>query len=86
MKNTYPVKSTKQIFKIEDQVTMQQIPARIQGKFVSRRKGPYEVVAILRNGTYKLADECETLKAPINGDLLKLYKGYEFLDSIVVID
>ena len=61
-------------------------PTHTQEKFVSRCKGSYEVVAILENSTYKLADECETLKAPINGDLLKLYKSYEFLEPIVVID
>jgi len=44
------------------------------------------VVAIFENGTYKLADECEILKTPINKDLLKLYKGYDFLELIVVID
>src|SRR6266542_7172559 len=86
MKNAYPVKFTKQSFKIGDQVTMWWTPARTQGKFVLRRKGPYEVVAILKNGTYKLADERETLKAPINGNLLKLYKGYDFLKPIIVID
>ena len=86
MKNAYPVKSTKQTFKIGDQVTMWWTPARTQGKFIPRRKGSYEVVAILGNGTYKLANECEILKAPINGDLLKLYKDYEFLELIVVID
>ncbi len=51
-----------------------------------RHKGSYEIVAILGNGTYKLADECETLKIPINGDLLKLYKSYEFMEPIVVIN
>ena len=86
MKNAYPVKSTKQMFKIENQVTMWWIPAWIQGKFVSQRKGLYEVVAILGNETYKLADERGILKAPINGDLLKLYKNYEFLEPIVIID
>src|SRR6266540_1025381 len=86
MKNAYPVKSTKQIFKIGDQVTIWWTPARTQGKFVSQRKGLYEIVAILGSGTYKLADERETLKALINGDLLKLYKSYEFLEPIVVID
>ena len=86
MKDAYSVKSTKQMFKIGDQVTMWWTPARTQGKFVPRRKGPYEVVAILGNGTYKLADERGILKAPINRDLLKLYKGYEFLEPIVVID
>ena len=86
MKDAYPVKSTKQSFKIGDQVTMWRTPARTQGKFVLQRKGLYEVVAILGNRTYKLADERETLKASINGDLLRLYKNYEFLESIVVID
>ena len=86
MKNAYPVKSTKQKFKIEDQVTIWWTLACTQGKFVPQRKGSYEVVAILGNRTYKLADERETLKAPINGDLLKLYKSYEFLEPIVVID
>src|SRR6266545_2730063 len=86
MKNAYPVKFTKQSFKIDDQVTMWWTPARTQEKFVPQRKGPYEVVAILENRTYKLADERGTLKAPINGDLLKLYKDYEFLEPIVVID
>jgi len=66
MKNTYLVKSTKQTFKIGDQVTMWWIPARTQGKFVPRRKGPYEVIAILDNSTYKLTDKRETLKALIN--------------------
>ena len=61
-------------------------PTRIQGKFVPRHKGPYEIVAILGNSTYKLADERGILKAPINRDLLKLYKSYEFMKSIVVID
>ncbi len=86
IKNAYPVKSTKQTFKIRDQVTMWWISARTQGKFVPRRKGPYEMVAILGNSTYKLADERGILKAPINKDLLKLYKGYDFLELIVVID
>src|SRR6266540_3354084 len=86
MKNAYPVKSIKQMFKIGDQVTMWWTPARTQGKFVPWRKGPYEVVAILGNRIYKLADECRTLKALINGDLLKLYKSYEFLEPIIVIN
>ena len=86
MKDAYSVKFTKQMFNIGDQVTMWWTPARTQGKFVPQHKGPYEVVAILGNGTYKLADERGILKAPINGDLLKLYKGYEFMEPIVVID
>ncbi len=49
--------------------------ARTQEKFMPRRKESYEIVAILGNSTYKLADKCETLKAPINRNLLKLYKA-----------
>ena len=86
MKNAYPVKSIKQTFKIGDQVTMWWTPTRTQGKFVPRHKGPYEIVAILRNGIYKLSDERETLKTLINRDLLKLYKSYEFIKLIIVID
>src|SRR6266542_4613273 len=86
MKNAYPVKSTKQTFKMEDQVTMWWTPTRTQGKFVPRHKGSYEIVAILENSIYKLADEYGTLKAPINRDLLKLYKSYEFMELIVIID
>ncbi len=86
MKSTYLIKSTKQIFKISDQIIMWWTPTRTQGKFVPRCKGSYEIVAILENSTYKLADKHGTFKAPINGDLLKLYKSYEFLEPIVVID
>ena len=86
MKNAYPVKSTKQVFRIENQVIMWWTFARIQRKFVLRHQGPFEIVAILRNGIYKLVDERETLKTSINRNLLKLYKSYEFIELIVVID
>ncbi len=86
MKNAYPIKSTKQTFKIRDQVTMWQTLIRTQGKFVPRCRGLFEIVAILENGTYKLADKRETLKALINKDLLKLYKSYEFMKLIVIIN
>ena len=86
MKNAYSVKFIKQTFKIGDRVTMWWILVRTQRKFVPKHKGSYEVVAILGNGMYKLADERGILKAPINRDLLKLYKGYEFMEPIVVID
>ena len=65
---------------------MQWTPAHMQGKFVLRHRGPFEIIAILGNSTYKLADKCETLKTSINRDLLKLYKSYEFMELIVVID
>ncbi len=86
MKNAYPVQMTKQSFKIGDKVTMYWKPAETQGKFVPRRRGPYDIIGVLGNGTYKLADEKGVLKAPINGDLLKLYKDYSWMEPVVVID
>ncbi len=86
MKNAYPMKFTKQTFKIGDQVTIWWIPARTQEKFISRCRGSYEIVAILKNGIYKLADEYEILNVPINEDLLRLYKNYDFMKSIIVND
>ena len=86
MKNAYPVQMTKQSFKIGDKVTMYWKPAETQGKFVPRRQGPYDIIGVLDNRTYKLADEKGVLKAPINGDLLKLYKDYSWMEPVVVID
>ncbi len=60
--------------------------AQIQRKFILRRRGSFKIVAILGNGMYKLADKHETLKTLINRDLLKLYKSYEFIEPIIIID
>ncbi len=65
---------------------MWQKPALTQEKFVSRHRGLFEIVVILGNSTYKLANERETLKIAINGDLLKLYKNYEYMKLIIIID
>ncbi len=62
------------------------ISAWTQEKFIPKHRGLFKIVAILGNSTYKLADERETLKMLINGDLLKLYKNYKFMELIVVID
>ncbi len=40
----------------------------------------------IRNSTYKLVDKHEIIRISINSDLLKLYKSYKFMKSIVVID
>ncbi len=86
MKNAYPIKFTKQTFKIGDYITMWWTPARTQGKFVPRHRGLFKIIVILENSSYKLADKCEILKTPINRNLLKLYKSYKFMKLIVVID
>ncbi len=41
------MKSTKQVFKIRDKVTIWWKPILIQGKFVLRRRELFEIVAIL---------------------------------------
>ncbi len=86
IKNAYPVQVTKQNYKLEDKVTMYWKLAETQGKFVLRRRGPYDIMGVLGNGTYKLADKKGVLKASINGDLLKLYKDYSWMELVVVIE
>ena len=44
------------------------------------------IIGILDNEMYKLADEKEVLKVLINGDLLKLYKDYFWIEPVVIID
>ncbi len=80
------MKSTKQKFKIEDKVIMWWTFAWTQEKFVQRCKGPFEIVTIYKNVTYRLADKSRTIKASINRDLLKLYKSYDFMKPIIVIN
>ncbi len=43
-------------------------------------------MSILGNKTYKLANKKEVLKALINKDLLKLYKDYIWMKSVVIIN
>ncbi len=76
----------KQSFKVENKITMYWKPAETQEKFVSWHRGLYDIVGVLDNGTYKLADKKGVLKALINGDLLKLYKNYFWIEPVVVID
>ncbi len=60
--------------------------AEIQGKFVPRRRRPYNIVGILGNRMYKLADEKGVLKASINEELLKLYKDYSWMEPVIIIE
>ncbi len=80
------MKITKYVFKIGDQITMWWTPVRTQEKFVLRCRGLFKIVAIYENSSYKLVDKYETLKTLINRNLLKLYKSYEFMKLIVIID
>src|SRR6266498_3872833 len=43
------------------------------GKLESKWKGPYQIAAVLLNGSYKIADQGGVLRTPINGDRLKPY-------------
>ena len=73
------------MFNVGDQVIMWWKPALTQGKFVLQRRGPYKVKAILGNGTYKLSNDHETLKALINSNLLKLYHDYCWMQLIIYV-
>ena len=57
MKDAYPVQMIKQSFKIGDKVIMYWKLTETQEKFVLRHHGPYDIMGILGNRTYKLADD-----------------------------
>ncbi len=43
------------------------------GKLESKWKGPYQIVAVLLNGSYKIEDQGGVLRTPVNEERLKLY-------------
>ena len=55
------------------------------GKLEPKWKEPYQIVVILLNGFYKIADQGGVLQTPINGDRLKPYNR-RLLESIIVIE
>ena len=55
------------------------------GKLELKWKGPYQIAAVLLNGSYKIADQGGVLRTPVNGDRLKLY-NHRSLELIVVIE
>src|SRR6266540_5178051 len=42
-------------------------------KLEPKWKGPYQIAAVLLNGSYKIADQEDILRTPVNGDRLKPY-------------
>ncbi len=71
MRHEYPVQqSTK--FQVGDQVLYDDSPnyhTKLEKKWV----GPWTIIEVLYNGTYKVADHMGVRKQPINGDHLKEY-------------
>ncbi len=55
------------------------------GKLSPKWKGPYQIVAVLLNGSYKIADQGDVLRTPVNGDRLKPY-NQRSLELIVMIE
>ena len=55
------------------------------GKLELKWKGPYQIAAVLLNGSYKIADQGGVLRTPVNGDRLKLYNHWS-LELIVIIE
>src|SRR6266498_1297641 len=54
-------------------------------KLEPKWKGPYQIAAVLLNGSYKIADQGGVLRTPVNGDRLKLY-NQRSLELIVIIE
>ena len=81
MRQDYSVQqSTK--FQVGDQVLYDDSPnyhTKLEKKWI----GPWTVMEVLYNGTYKVADHMGVRKQPINGDHLKMY--YKRNDPQVVI-
>ncbi len=81
MRQEYPVQqSTK--FQVGDQVLYDDSP-NYHTKLEKKQTGPWTVMEVLYNGTYKVADYMGVRKQPINGDHLKMY--YKRNDPQVVI-
>src|SRR6266542_3449033 len=71
MRQDYPVQQNTE-FQVGDQVLYDDSPnyhTKLEKKWV----GPWTVIEILYNGTYKVADHMGVRKKPINGDHLKAY-------------
>ncbi len=81
MRQDYSIQqSTK--FQVEDQVLYDDSPnyhTKLEKKWV----GPWIIIEVLYNRTYKIADHMGVRKQPINRDHLKKY--YERIESRVVI-
>ena len=54
------------------------------GKLEPKWKGPYQIMMVLLNGFYKIADQGGILRTPVNGDRLKPY-NHRSLGLIVII-
>ena len=55
------------------------------GKLEPKWKRPYQIAAVLLNGSYKIADQGGVLQTPVNGDRLKPY-NWRSLELIIVIE
>ncbi len=54
-------------------------------KLEPKWKGPYQIAAVLLNGSYKIADQEGILRTPVNEDRLKSY-NQRSLELIIVIE
>ena len=53
-------------------------------KLEPKWKGPYQIVAVFLNGSYKIADQGDVLRTSVNRDRLKPYhhRSLELIDVI----
>ena len=87
MKRQYPVQQTKE-FQIGDEVLKRDKTRDVShsGKLLDKKMGPYTITEKLINGTYRIADENGTLKKPISGDHLELWKSRKHWTPMVIIE
>ena len=81
MKQHYQVQQ-EVTFQVGDQVLYDDSPnyhAKLERKWV----GPWTIVEVQYNGTYKVADHIGVRTQPINGDYLKLYHPREIPQVII---
>src|SRR6266498_3809975 len=55
------------------------------GKLEPKWKGPYQIAAVLLNGSYKIADQEGVLRTPVNEDRLKPY-NQRSLELIIIVE
>jgi len=77
----------KNLFEVNDLVLMydKAKDTSHSNKLADKWKGPYHITKVLPKGAYRIADNNGPIKNPINGNLLKLYKGRLDWQPIVLV-
>lgn len=79
--------NTDNLFEVNDLVLMydKSKESSHSNKLADKWKGPYHITKVLPKGAYRIADNNGPIKNPVNGNLLKLYKGRLDWQPIVLV-